>query len=174
MLNQVRQPSSLLVMLRPSAAPLTQSASISNAQWFPDEMEEKMAVTRTKNVYNPAVIVDVSHHDHLLYRVTVRGATPGRFTLIDALTKKLIWSSSDTPVATSPSLVYEREWPQPIDAVSTQTSHSMGFQFLGIRDVKYEVELRHKLAGPKKILDIDYKATDDADSYFEDLDVTTF
>lgn len=133
-----------------------------------------MAVTRTKNVYNPAVIADVSHHDTLLYRVTVRGATPGRFTLIDGQTKKLIWSSSEGPTATSPAFVYEREWPKPIDPVNTQTSHTMGFQFLGIREVKYEVELHHKLAGPKKIFDIDYKATDDADSYFEDLDVTTF
>ena len=32
-----------------------------------------MAVTRTPNVFNLAVLVDVSHHDSLLYRVTVRG-----------------------------------------------------------------------------------------------------
>jgi hypothetical protein len=38
-------------------------------------LEEIMAVTRTTNIYNPAVIADVSHHDTLLYRVTVRGAT---------------------------------------------------------------------------------------------------
>lgn len=133
-----------------------------------------MAITRTPNTYNAAVIADVTHHDHLLYRVTVRGATQGRFTLIDALTKKLIWSSNDPPVSTSPALVYEREWPKAIDPVSTQTSHTMGFQFLGVREVKYEVELHHKLGTSKKILDIDYKATDDADSFFEDLDVTTF
>jgi hypothetical protein len=139
-----------------------------------EALEENMAVTRTTNIYNPAVIVDVSHHDNLLYRVTVRGATPGRFTLIDGLTKKLIWSSNDAPTETTRALVYERQWPRPIDSVSTQTSHTMGFQFLGIREVKYEVELHHKLGSPKKIFDIDYKATDDADSYFEDLDVTTF
>lgn len=133
-----------------------------------------MAVTRTTNVYNPAVLADVSHHDSLLYRVTVRGATPGRFTLIDGRTKALIWSSSDPPATTSPNFVYERNWPLPVDPVSTQTSHTMGFQFLGIREVKYEVELHHKLGSPSKIFDIDYKATDDADSYFEDLDVTTF
>jgi hypothetical protein len=32
-----------------------------------------MAVTRTTNVFNPAVLVDVSHHNSLLYRITVRG-----------------------------------------------------------------------------------------------------
>ena len=133
-----------------------------------------MAVTRTTNVFNPAVLVDVSHHDSLLYRVTVRGATPGRFTLIDGRTKTLIWSSSEAPTATSPNFVYERSWPKPIDSVSTQTSHSMGFQFLGIREIKYEVELHHKLGSPAKIFDIDYKATEDVDSFFEDLDVTTF
>lgn len=133
-----------------------------------------MAVTRKPTVYNPAVIVDVSHDDHLLYRVTVRGATPGRFTLIDGVTKTLIWSSSDSPTLTSPDYVYEREWPKPIDQVHTQTSHTMGFQFLGIREVKYEVILHHLLGPTKQILDIDYEATDDADSYFEDLDVTTF
>ncbi len=133
-----------------------------------------MAVTRTANVFNPAVIVDVSHHDSLLYRVTVRGATPGRFTLIDGLTKALIWSSNVAPTATSPNFIYERTWPLPIDPVSTQTSHSMGFQFLGIRAIKYEVELHHQLGSPTKIFDIVYQATEDVDSIFEDLDVTTF
>src|SRR5258705_6820717 len=126
-----------------------------------------MAVNRKTNVFNPAVIVDASHNDHLLYRVTVRGATPGRFTLIDGVTKKLIWSSNDVPVSTNPDFLYEREWPKPADPVHTQTSHTMGFQFLGIRDIKYEVELHHSLGPSKKIFDIDYSATDDADSYFE-------
>lgn len=133
-----------------------------------------MAITRTKNTYNPAVIVDASHGDRLLYRVTVRGATPGRFILLDGITKKLIWSSSSPPSATDPDFIYQREWPLPADNVTTQTSHSMGFQFIGIRNVKFEVELHHELGGPQTIMDIDYKATDDADSYFEDLMITTF
>lgn len=133
-----------------------------------------MAITRTKNIFNPAVIVDATHGDRLLYRVTVRGATPGRFTLVDALTKTLIWSSNDAPASTDPDFVYERAWPRPADPVNTQTSHTMGFQFLGIREVKYEVELHHQHGAPEPIFDIDYKATSDADSYFEDLPVTTF
>lgn len=133
-----------------------------------------MAITRTKNVYNPAVIVDASLGDRLRYRVTVRGATPGRFTLVDAVTKKLIWSSKEPPSSTDPDFVYEREWPRPADAVNTQTSHTMGFQFLGVREIKYEVELHHQFGAPEPIFDIDYKATSDADAYFEDLLVTTF
>jgi hypothetical protein len=133
-----------------------------------------MAITRTKNVFNPAVIVDATHGDRLLYRVTVRGATAGRFTLVDAATKKLIWSSNEPPVSEEPDFIYERAWPQAIDTVNTQTSHTMGFQFLGIREVKYEVALRHQFGAPEPIFDIDYKATSDADSIFEDLLVTTF
>jgi hypothetical protein len=133
-----------------------------------------MAVTRTATIDNPAVIVDATHDDHLLYRVTVRGATPGRFTLVDGVLKKLIWSSNDGPTSTSPDFVYEREWPKPADSTQTQTSHTMGFQFLGIREVKYEVELHHLLGPAKTIKNVTYKSDDDADSHFEDLDVTTF
>lgn len=133
-----------------------------------------MAVTRTASTDNSAVIVDASHDDHLLYRVTVRGATPGRFTLIDGLTKQLIWSSSDEPTSTSPDFTYERQWPKPSDPVHTQTSHTIGFQFLGVREIRYVVELQHLLGPAKTIKDITYKSDDDADSFFEDLDVTTF
>jgi hypothetical protein len=133
-----------------------------------------MAITRTPIIFNASVIVDATHGDKLVYKVTVRGATPGRFTLIDAVTKQLIWSSNSPPISTTPDFVYEREWPMPADPVNAQTSHTMGFQFLGIRDVKYEVALHHLLGGPEPILDIEYHATSDADSIFEDLLVTTF
>ncbi len=133
-----------------------------------------MALTRTKNTFNASVIVDATHGDHLRYRVTVRGATPGRFTLVDGASKKLIWSSNSAPAATEPDFIYERTWPLPADDVATQTSHSMGFQFIGIREVKFEVELHHELGDPQTIMDIDYESTEDADSFFEDLLITTF
>lgn len=133
-----------------------------------------MGVTRNKNVYVPGVIVDVTHGDQLLYRVTVRGATPGKFTLVDAKTKNLIWSSNDNPASVEPHFVYERCWPRPIDSVQTQTSHTMGLHFLATREIKYEVLLEHELGAPQTVLDIDYEATEDTDFYFEDLMVTTF
>jgi hypothetical protein len=133
-----------------------------------------MTVTRTPRTFNAAVIVDATHGDRLTYRVTVRGATPGRFALIDGISKKLIWSSKDGSSLTVAGLQYEREWPRPVDDVHVQTSHTLGLQFLGVREVRYEIELSHLLGSPEKIFDIEYHATGDADSYFEDLMVTTF
>jgi hypothetical protein len=46
--------------------------------------------TRNAHTFIPAVIVEASSGEFLLYRLTVQGAVPGIFTLIDANTKKLI------------------------------------------------------------------------------------
>ena len=135
-----------------------------------------MAVNRKENVYVGAVIVDVTHGDHLTYKVTVRGATPAKFTLVDANTKTLIWSSAEGPTATDPDFVYEREWPKAGDSAQpqTQTSHSMGFQFLGVREIKYEVVLHHEIGIPMTLFDIDYQTSEDNENYTEDLMVTVF
>lgn len=133
-----------------------------------------MSVNRTKNAYTPAVIVDASNGESLLYRVTVEGATKGIFTLIDARTQQLLMSSKDAPHSTTPDFAYEREWPKPVDNASSSTSHTMGFQFLGVRKYRYEV-IHHRQDGSDvTLMDIEYVPSSDTDSYFEDLFVTTF
>lgn len=133
-----------------------------------------MAVTRTLNVYFPSAVVDVTRGDSLMYSVTVRGAVSDTFTLVDARTRDKIWSSSEGPSETQPDVVYKRKWPEVGDGITNQTSHSMGFEFIGVRQIKYVVTLHHKLGPSKTLLDIDYEATSDEDSYFEDILVTVF
>lgn len=130
--------------------------------------------TRTPNTFIPAVIVEASSGEFLQYRLTVRGAIPGIFTLVDTNTKQLIWSSKDAPISTSPDFVYERKWPLPIDHVQSMTSHTMGLSFVGITSYKYEVILHQKTGASLTIFDIDYVPTVPHDSFFEDLLVTSF
>src|SRR5262245_46779655 len=107
----------------------------------------QMAVTRTTKTYNPAVSVDTSIKDQLLYRVTVRGANDGQFNLVDGASGQTIWSNTAAPKQRTPELVYEMTWPQPTASVPVQTRHTMGFQFFRVREIKYEVILNH-LVGP--------------------------
>jgi len=132
-----------------------------------------MGVTRTPHTFIPAVIVNATNGEFLLYRVTVFGAVTGTFTLVDGRNQTLVMSSNDQPSSTNPDFVFQRRWPLPADKVNTSNNYTMGFQFLGVTKYRYEVEL-HKQGTTQKIFDIEYVPSDDSDSFFEDLDVTTF
>jgi len=133
-----------------------------------------MPVTRTLNAFTPSVIVDASNGESLLYRVIVEGATKGIFTLVDGRTQQLLMSSKDTPHSTTPDFTFERRWPQSVDRVSTSTSHTMGFHFLGVTKYVYKV-IHHRQDGQDiTLMDIEYVPSSDTDSFFEDLFVTTF
>lgn len=131
-----------------------------------------MAVDVQVTTETVAVFLDVTNGEHLHYRVTVRGATPV-FTLVDSQTNKLLMSHKDTPVATSPSVTYERKWPLPADQTLQVTGHTMGFHFLAAISYRYEV-VRHFGDGTSEVLiDITYSSQAPEDWYFQDLDVTT-
>ena len=119
-----------------------------------------------------AVIIDASDEEFLLYRVIVRGPTP-IFTLVDAKNNALLMSSKDEPVPGTTD-TYERRWPKPSDGVSVHTSHTIGFQFLGVEQYTYQVEHHRKNAPAKALIDIDYRPTSPEDSCFESLDIVTF
>jgi len=118
------------------------------------------------------VSVNASNEEFLLYRVIVKGPTP-LFTLVDAGNNALLLSSEDGPVQGTTD-TYERIWPKPADNVSTHTSHTIGFQFLGAAQYTYQVEHHRKNAPVRVLIDIDYQPTAPGDSCFEDLDVVTF
>jgi|SRR5215203_6334511 len=124
-----------------------------------------------------AVFVDLSAGEDLTYRVTVRGPQP-IFTLVDSQTKKLLMSNKNVPVATMPSVVFERRWPLPADSTQT-TSHTMGFQFLDLpppappTSYRYEVEKNKSNGTTEVVMDITY-TSNARESFFQDMQVTTF
>ena len=124
-----------------------------------------------------AVFVDLSDDESLTYRVTVRGPMP-LFTLVDSQTKKLLMSNKDDPVATMPSVVFERKWPLPADPTQT-TTHTMGFQFLDLpppappTSYRYEVEKNKSSGTTESVMDITYTSAE-RESFFQDLQVNTF
>lgn len=131
-----------------------------------------MAVNVTVTKESVAVFLDVTGGEHLIYKVTVRGATPV-FTLVDSQTQTLLMSSKDTPSETSPAVVYQRKWPLPVDQTLRVSSHTMGFHFLAAISYRYEVE-RQRAGGTSEILmDITYTSTSPEDWYFQDWQVTT-
>jgi hypothetical protein len=118
-----------------------------------------------------AVFLDVSGGEHLLYRVTPRGSQP-IFTLVDAKIDKLLLSNKSTPVSTNP-LVFERQWPLPIDSPSTSTNHTLGMHFLAAAEYHYEVGVFDDNGNLKLLLiDITYKSNAPEDSFFQALSVT--
>lgn len=131
-----------------------------------------MAVTVAVTKESVAVFLDASAGEHLLYRVTVRGATPV-FTLVDSQTNKLLLSNKDSPVITSPSVIYERKFPLPSDQTLQATSHTMGFHFLAAISYRYEVERQRENGTPEVLMDIAYSSTGPEDWYFQDWQVTT-
>ena len=82
-------------------------------------------------------------------------------------------SNKDAPVATSPNVVYERQWPKPADQTLQVTSHTMGFQFLAAISYRYEVERRRPDNTSESIIDITYTSNSPEDWFFQDLQVTT-
>ena len=131
-----------------------------------------MAVDVQVTIETVAVFLDVTNGEQLNYRVTVKGATPV-FTLVDSQTNKLLMSNKDTPVATSPSVTYERKWPLPADQILQVTGHTMGFHFLAAISYRYEVERRFEDGTSEVLIDITYSSKAPEDWYFQDLDVTT-
>jgi hypothetical protein len=131
-----------------------------------------MAVDVQVTTESVAVFLDVTNGEHLTYKVTVRGATP-IFTLVDSQTKKLLMSSKDNPIATVPSVIYQRKWPLPADQTLQVTSHTMGFHFLAAISYRYEVERQFEDGTSEVLIDITYTSQAPEDWYFQDFDVTT-
>ena len=131
-----------------------------------------MAVTVSVTKESVAVFLDVTSGEHLTYKVTAKGATPV-FTLVDSQTKKLLLSSKDSPTSTSPSVIFQRNWPLPADQTLQVTSHTMGFHFLAATSYRYEVERQRANGTSDVIIDITYSATSPEDWFFQDLQVTT-
>jgi hypothetical protein len=130
-----------------------------------------MAVKVTVTKESAAVFLDVTEGDHLVYRVTPKGAKPV-FTLVDSQTKKLLMSHKDKPIATQPNVVFERTWPLPADQTLLVSSHTMGFHFIAAISYRYEVEVNRSDGTTDTIMDITYSSTSPEDSFFQDLDVT--
>lgn len=136
-----------------------------------------MAVQVDVTKESVAVFVDLSADESLTYRVTVRGPQ-ATFTLVDSQTKRLLMSNNSAPVATMPSLVFERRWPLPADPTQT-TSHTMGFQFLDLpppappMSYRYEVEKNKSDGTTELVMDITY-TSNARESFFQDMQVTTF
>ncbi len=131
-----------------------------------------MAVDVQVTTESVAVFLDVSNGEHLTYKVTVRGATPV-FTLVDSQTKKLLMSHKDKPIATTPSVIYQRKWPLPADQTLQVTSHTMGFHFLAAISYRYEVERQFEDGTSEVLMDITYSSQSPEDWYFQDFDVTS-
>ena len=131
-----------------------------------------MAVKVDVTKESVAVFLDVSDGEHLTYRVTARGAVP-IFTLVESSTKKLLMSNKDQPVATMPSVVFERRWPLPADQTLQVTSHTMGFQFLATISYTYEVERERSDGSSESIINITYSSTSPEDWFFQHLQVMT-
>lgn len=124
-----------------------------------------------------AVFVNLSNGESLTYRVTPRGPQP-IFTLVDVPTKTLLMSNKSAPVATMPSLVFERKWPLPADPTQP-TGHTIGFQFLGLpppapaQSYRYEVEKNKSDGTTELVMDITY-TSNAQESFFQDLQVNAF
>lgn len=131
-----------------------------------------MAVQTNVTIETAAVFLDATGGEHLVYKVTPRGAQPV-FTLVDSRVDRLLMSNQSAPTSSNP-LVYERKWPLPADSVSTATSHTLGIHFLAATQYRYEVSLfgsNDQLL--RKLIDISYSSTAPNDSYFQALGVTT-
>jgi hypothetical protein len=131
-----------------------------------------MAVNVTVTKESAAVFVDVALGEHLIYKLTVKGAEP-IFTLVDSETEELLMSQDDQPSATTPNVVFERRWPLDDDQIQDVTSHVMGLQFLGAISYRYLVQRKRLSAATETIIDITYTATEAEDSHFQNLQVST-
>ena len=131
-----------------------------------------MAVDVDVTKESVAVFLDASNDEHLIYRVTVKGAKP-IFALVDSQTQQLLLSSKNPPDATMPAVVFERQWPLSSDQTQLATSHTMGFQFLAAISYRYEVELIRADGTSESVMDITYKSTEPEDAFFQDLQITT-
>jgi hypothetical protein len=82
-------------------------------------------------------------------------------------------SNKDNPIATVPSVIYQRKWPLPADQTLQVTSHTMGFHFLAAISYRYEVERQFEDGTSEVLIDITYTSQAPEDWYFQDFDVTT-
>ena len=131
-----------------------------------------MAINIDVTKESGAVFVDIANDEHLVYRITVRGAE-AIFTLVDSQTEQLLMSQDDDPVEEFPSVVFEREWPLSSDPIQQVTSHTMGLQFLGAISYRYEVERISSDNSSETIMDITYSSNDPEETFFQDLQVST-
>jgi hypothetical protein len=130
-----------------------------------------MAVDVNVTKESVGVFLDVTNGEHLVYRVTARGATP-IFTLVDSQSEQLLMSNNDSPIATMPAVVYERQWPLPADPQPEATSHTMAFHFLAAISYRYEVVRNRGDGGSDVLIDITYSSKAPEDVFFQDLAVT--
>lgn len=129
-----------------------------------------MAVTHTGKE-TPAVFLEVTKGETLSYSLTVFGPVP-TFTLVDVNTDKLLMSHLDTPSATSPNVVYMREWPLPQDKVSVDSNHTLGMHFIASTKYEYKVTHHRKDGTVNTLIDMVYKGKLN-DFYAQVLGVTT-
>lgn len=124
-----------------------------------------------------AVFVDLSDDESLTYRVTARGPQP-LFTLLDQPANRLLMSNESDPVATMPSVIFERRWPLAGDPTHA-TRHVLGMQFLNLpppappTSYRYVVEKNKSDGTTELVMDITYTSAD-RESFMQSLQVNTF
>jgi hypothetical protein len=136
--------------------------------------EEAMAVQTNVKTEQPNVSLDITGGEHLLYKVTPRGARPV-FELVDTRLDKpsgrVLMSNQSAPVSNNP-LIYQRKWPLPNDTVSTATNHTLGLHFIAAVEYRYEVGVYDTTDHLKRnVIDITYTAAAADQTYFQSLNV---
>lgn len=133
-----------------------------------------MAVQTNVTVEQPNVSLDITGGEHLLYRVTSRGARPVFNVVdngVDRPNGRVLLSNNDNPVSPTP-LTHERKWPLSNDAVATATNHTLGLHFLAAVEYRYEVgvfDRNDQLI--RKIIDITYTSSAADQTFFQSLNV---
>lgn len=120
-------------------------------------------VQKTVRTETAAVFVDASSGDFLRYRVSFLGGQ-AEFSIVDAVGHNILLSHKTGSA---------RDWPQPIDPVSQNTSHVATFHFLLATRYTYQVDLHRSDGSVRTLIDIDYSSNDSSDTVFQELDVTT-
>lgn len=133
-----------------------------------------MAVQTNVVIEQPNVSLDITGGEHIVYRVTPRGARPV-FELVDTRLDppngRVLMSDQSAALSNNP-LVYERKWPLPTDTVSTATNHTLGLHFVAAVEYHYEVGVYdHADQLKRKVIDITYTSTAADQTYFQSLNV---
>lgn len=133
-----------------------------------------MAIQTDVTTEQPNVSLDVTGGEHLLYKVTSRGARPVFNVVdngVDRPNGRVLLSNRDNPFSLNP-LIHQRKWPLGNDAVATATNHTLGLQFLAAVEYRYEVgvyDSSDQLI--RQIIDITYTSAAADQTYFQSLNV---
>jgi hypothetical protein len=130
-----------------------------------------MAVTVTSRTSTNGVFLEASFGETLQYEVTVRGAVP-LFTLTDSKANRLLLSHKDPPSATSPDVVFTRQWPLGLDVPMVTSSHTLGMLFTAAISYTYVVHLLSPGLPARVLVDEDFTSTAPEDWFFRPLTVT--